>query len=153
MTLNKKAWRILPIFICGVFLSFVLYVLAGAFMQSHFQLQKQLVEAHGSDAAYANATATFRTMNEWRDFVALPIIGCLVGVYAALCQKKKASILAVACLLPMLVFEATGVSVQAWPFITDLQVLASRTVEFLLAIVVAASVRGFLNRRNSSLAR
>lgn len=147
--MTKKALRILSVFIGGALLSFVLYVLAAATMESHFGIQKHLLEAHTSDAAYTSATTALRAKNEWRDFLALPIIGCLIGVYAAFVQRKRAPILAVACLLPMLAFEANGVSVGSWAFITDLQVAASRAAEFLLAVVAAVSLRGFLDRRVS----
>lgn len=151
--MTKKALRVLAVFICGALLSFVLYVLAAALMESYFGVQKHLLQAHTSNAAYTSATTALRAKNEWRDFLALPIIGCLIGAYAAFVQKKRAPMLAVACLLPMLAFEATGVSVGSWAFITGLQVAASRAAEFLLAVVVAVLLRGFLDRRHSSQAR
>jgi hypothetical protein len=147
--MTRRVLKLLCVFISGALLCVLFYAVAGTILESHFRLAEHLREAHESDAAYRSALATLRSKNEWRDFFALPIIGCLIGVYAALVQRKRAPLLAVACLLPMLVFEATRVSVRSWALTTDLQVLASRAVEFLFAIIVAASARGSLYRQHS----
>jgi hypothetical protein len=86
-------------------------------------------------------------------FVAVSMIGCLIGMYAALLQREKAPLLAVACLLPMFMYVTfASQPVRTWPLRTDVLYFSMHAVVFLLAVVTAALVRGFLDKRQSPAA-
>jgi hypothetical protein len=146
---GTKPLRMFFLFMGGVLLNVALYVVAGAMLIKQFDLQGQVLQAQHSAAAYGGLTNSFRTKDLWADFAVVPIIGCLIGLYAALLERKKPGLLAVACLLPMFLYEVISQPVGAWSVLGDIRYFGARAVGFLAAVGVALSLRGFLNRRRS----
>jgi hypothetical protein len=83
------------------------------------------------------------------DFVVLPIMGCALGAYAGLLRKTKAPVLAIACLLPLLIFEIVGDPVGTWSNLKDIQFFGMRALELFLAGIVALGIRRALDARIS----
>jgi hypothetical protein len=137
------------VFVGGVFLNLLLLALAGALLERQFDLRGHLLAAQRSGVVSNDLEGAFRAKDVWADLVAVPIIGCLIGVYAAFVQKKTPALLAVACLLPISVYEIATEPVGRWSRLVDMRYFGMRVVEFLLAIAVAALLRRFLDRRPS----
>ncbi len=85
--------------------------------------------------------------NMWSNFAVIPVMGWLKGIYAAFFQKKGMPILAIACLLPLIVYELATEPVQIWSIRADVQYFGMRGVEVLLAIISSLSVCSWLDSR------
>ena len=149
-TPKQSALRIIVLLVGGVVLNIILLAFAGAILQSKFELRRHFLEAQQSPAASKALTDAFRAQNLWWDFVAVPIVGCLIGAYAGLFQKRKPALLAVGCLVPMLTYELVTQPLRTWPVALDLRYFGTRAAGFVLAILVAASLRGLRDRRTSA---
>jgi hypothetical protein len=153
MTATKtRVLRVFVVFVGGVLLNFLLLAFAGQMLMRQLEMRKHFLEAQHSAAAYNDLAEAFRSKGMWVNFAVMPMIGCLIGAYAAFCQREKPALLAVACLLPVLVYEITSQPLQSWPLRTDLQYFGVHALEFTLAVVAAAFLREFLNKRRSSMA-
>jgi hypothetical protein len=148
--LKTKPLRVVAVFVGGVLLNFLLLAFASQILLKQLEPGRYWSDAQHSAAAYNALPRTVRVKEMWVVFVAVPMIGCLIGMYAAFVQREKAPLLAVACLLPMFVYVAfTSEPVRTWPLRTDVLYFSMHAVVFLLAVVTAALVRGFLDKRES----
>jgi hypothetical protein len=148
MTATKTSvLRVFVVFVGGVMLNFLLLAFAGQILMRQLEMRRHLLEAQHSAAAYNDLAKAFRSKSMWVDFAVMPMIGCLIGAYAAFFQREKPALLAVACLLPMLVYAITSQPLRRWPLLTDLRYFGVYALEFSLAVVAATLLRGILNKR------
>ena len=153
MTASKTSvLRVFVVFVGGVLLNFLLLAFAGQILMRQLEMRRHLLEAQNSAAAYKDLAEAFRSKGMWMNFVVMPTIGCLIGTYAAFCQRAKPALLAVACLLPVFAYEITSQPLREWPLQTDLQYFGVHALEFSLAVVATALLREFLNKRHSPMA-
>lgn len=151
MTTRRATWLgIFFVFVGGVLLNIALYVAAGAILTKELDLHRRLLEAQHSALAYSSLVESFHLKDTWADFGVVPIIGCIIGAYAGFLQRKRPALLALACLLPMFLYEITSQPVGTWSAWTNVRYFGMRAVALLLAIGVAASVRRFSDRRSSA---
>jgi len=146
----KSALKIIALLVGGAVLNVLLLAFAEAALEKQVQLRQHLLEAQQSPAASGSLSEAFRTKDVLADFIVVPMIGCLIGAYAGVLQRRKPGLLAVACLLPMFLYEVASQPVGAWPAQVDARYFGMRLLGFLLAIAVAASLRGLRDKRASA---
>lgn len=151
MTASKRnVLKIIVLLVVGAAFNLILLAFAGAILESKFDLRQHFLDAQRYPAASEALAEAFHAKDFWSDLGAIPIIGCLIGVYAGLVQRRKPALFAIGCLLPMLAYEVMTQPVRTWPTLLSARYFGMRVVGFLLAILVAVSLRGFLNKGASS---
>lgn len=138
MTGSKgNALRSIGLFVLGVVLNVMILAFFSMILLNHLQARQYFFEASRSPAASEALRRAFDVKDAWMDFVAIPIIGCLIGAYAGLLQRGRPVLLAIGCLLPTFLYEIATEPIHAWSSLADLRYFGTRTLEFLLAVVFA----------------
>jgi hypothetical protein len=122
-TLKPAALNFLALLLCGLALNVVFLGFTGAILERKFELRQHFLEAQRSPPASEALAEAFCAKDVWGDFVAVPIIGCLIGAYAELLQRRKSALLV--CLLPMFAYEVLTQPVRTWPVFLDAGYLTS----------------------------
>ena len=133
----KNCSKITALIVGGILLNIVLLIGAEALLEKQFSLGQKLLAAKASPAASEAFLDAFHTKDMWADFIVVPVIGCVIGIYAGILQKRGPAALAIACLAPELLYEVISEPVRTWPAGLDIRYFGMRLVELLLAAGLA----------------
>jgi len=150
MMSKQSTLKIIVLVVGGAVLNVGLLAFSGWILERKFDLREHFLEAQRSPAASAALADAFRAKDVWADLLVIPIVGCLIGAYAGLVRGRKPALFAVGCLMPVLLYEIMTEPVQGWSAPLKVRYFGMRVLGFLLAMLVAASLRGFLDKGVSS---
>ncbi|WP_041855733.1 hypothetical protein [Candidatus Korobacter versatilis] len=139
-------------YLAGTVLCLILIIWANAILDSHYEMPRLFAEARQTNNAVPLISA-MAAAHKWIEYVIAPLTGCVIGLYAALVQKRHANILAIAILLPFSLYALATESLRSLGIESVLGFLGANLVQFVLAAFVASALRRVLDSRNGDVFR
>lgn len=138
--------RTFTVVLVGIVASFLLLASAAHLILKPVDLARKMQNAHRSTDDRAVFEREFQRAHWLSVFLINPVVGLAIGLFVGFFQKTRASITAVACLVPQFLF---GVYADGWVGWSDERLspfLGQQFLVFLPAIIVAHYVWRLRNR-------